>query len=101
MVRSQIEICRVNSLDHLEIFKPEIDRVIVARTLRKKYRRGCRQIISQPVFSCRLDADAIVFCTTSQQHIDLTRRIYRLAMRIADYDLCWNANSGRASRYIV
>ncbi len=35
VVRNQIEICRVNSVDHLEIFKPELDRALVAQTLRK------------------------------------------------------------------
>ena len=35
VVRSEIEICRVNAVDHLEIFKPELDRVYVAQTLRK------------------------------------------------------------------
>jgi len=35
VIQSEIEICRVNSIDHLEIFKPELDRVLVARTLRK------------------------------------------------------------------
>src|SRR5271154_3144697 len=29
VVRNQIEICRVNSVDHLEIFKPENDRALV------------------------------------------------------------------------
>jgi len=35
VVQNEIEICKVNSIDHLEIFKPEIDRVLVAKTLRK------------------------------------------------------------------
>jgi thioesterase domain-containing protein len=35
VVRNEIEICRVNSIDHLEIFKPELDRALVAQTLRK------------------------------------------------------------------
>jgi thioesterase domain-containing protein len=35
VVRNEIEICRVNAIDHLEIFKPELDRVLVAQTLRK------------------------------------------------------------------
>jgi thioesterase domain-containing protein len=35
VVRNEIEICRVNAVDHLEIFKLEHDRVIVAQTLRK------------------------------------------------------------------
>lgn len=35
LVQNEIEICRVNAVDHLEIFKPELDRVLVAQTLRK------------------------------------------------------------------
>ena len=35
VVQNEIEICRVNALDHLEIFKPELDRALVAQTLRK------------------------------------------------------------------
>jgi thioesterase domain-containing protein len=35
VVRNEIEICSVNSADHLEIFKPELDRVLVAQTLRR------------------------------------------------------------------
>ena len=35
VVHNEIEICRVNAVDHLEIFKPELDRALVAQTLRK------------------------------------------------------------------
>jgi thioesterase domain-containing protein len=35
VVQNEIEICRVNSVDHIEIFKPEPDRVLVAQTLRR------------------------------------------------------------------
>lgn len=34
-IQNEIETCGVNSLDHLEIFKPEADRVLVAQTLRR------------------------------------------------------------------
>jgi thioesterase domain-containing protein len=35
VVQNEIEICRVNSVDHLEIFKPEMDRMRIAQTLRR------------------------------------------------------------------
>jgi thioesterase domain-containing protein len=35
LVQGEIEICNVSAAEHLEIFKPEIDRVLVARTLRR------------------------------------------------------------------
>jgi len=35
VVQNEIEVCRVDAIDHLEIFKPEHDRVLVAQTLRK------------------------------------------------------------------
>lgn len=35
VIQNQIEICRVNSRDHLEIFKPELDRALIAQSLRK------------------------------------------------------------------
>jgi thioesterase domain-containing protein len=35
VVQNQIEICRVNSVDHLDIFEPELDRALVAQTLRR------------------------------------------------------------------
>lgn len=35
VVQNRIEICRISSVDHLEIFKPELDRVLVAQTLRR------------------------------------------------------------------
>jgi len=35
LVHNEIEICRVTAIDHLEIFKPEPDRVLVAQTLRR------------------------------------------------------------------
>ena len=35
VVQNEIETCGVNSIDHLEIFKPEPDRALVAQTLRR------------------------------------------------------------------
>jgi thioesterase domain-containing protein len=35
VVQNEIKVCKVNSVDHLEIFKPETDRMRIAQTLRR------------------------------------------------------------------
>jgi thioesterase domain-containing protein len=46
VIQNRIEICKVNSVDHLEIFKPELDRVLVAQTLRRSIDEVVRKSLS-------------------------------------------------------
>jgi thioesterase domain-containing protein len=51
-VRGGVEICLVGAADHLEIFKSEVDRVLVAQTLRRCFdeaeARSASHLCSQP-----------------------------------------------------